>query len=78
MSKAHGGLGFRDLAKFNISLLAKQGWKLITNPNCLLARVMQAKYYPNSEFLKASLGSHSSYTWRSIWSARRLLKDDIG
>ncbi|KAK5819441.1 hypothetical protein PVK06_024441 [Gossypium arboreum] len=76
--KAKGGLGFRDLAKFNIALLAKRGWKLTMQPYYFFARGMKTKYYPNSEFLKASLGSHPSYTWRSIWSARGLLEEGLG
>ena len=30
-SKAAGGLGFRKLYEFNLALLSKQGWKLITD-----------------------------------------------
>lgn len=78
MLKTQGGLGFRDLAKFNNALLSKKDWKLIMYLNCLFARVMKAKYYLNSEFSKASLGSHPSYTWRSIWSTRGLLEEGMG
>ncbi|KAA3479888.1 reverse transcriptase [Gossypium australe] len=35
--KENGGLGFRNLAKFNVALLAKQRWHLINYPNSLLA-----------------------------------------
>lgn len=48
--KTLGGIGFRDLTKFNIVLLAKQGWKLITNPLSLFAHVFQAKYLPTNRF----------------------------
>ncbi|KAA3461496.1 reverse transcriptase [Gossypium australe] len=55
--KEDGGLGFRTLAKFNIALLAKQGWRLINFPNSLLSRVLKEKYYPNSNFYNARLGN---------------------
>lgn len=43
--KAVGGIGFRDLEWFNMALLAKQGWKLIQNPESLVTKVMRDKYF---------------------------------
>jgi hypothetical protein len=42
ISKAFGGLGFRDLIIFNQALLAKQGWHIIQNPNSLVSRLLRA------------------------------------
>ncbi|KAH1108221.1 hypothetical protein J1N35_011989 [Gossypium stocksii] len=64
--KEFGGLGFRNFAKFNLALLAKQGWRLLENPNSPLAQTLKAKYYPNSDFLNSELGNLLSYTWKSI------------
>lgn len=75
--KEDGGLGFQDLEKFNIALLAKQGWRLFNFPDSLLARVLKAKYYPQSEFFKAWLGNLPSLTWRSVWAARGLLEKGL-
>ncbi|KAA3471265.1 reverse transcriptase [Gossypium australe] len=55
--KKKGGLGFKNLSMFNTTLLAKQGWKIITQPNCLFARVMKVKYFPKREFLSARIAS---------------------
>lgn len=54
-SKMYGGLGFRNLHEFNIALLGKQGWRLVTNSTSLVARIFKAKYYPNDSFLSAKI-----------------------
>ena len=41
--KARGGIGFRDLELFNLALLGKHGWRFITNPNSLCAKVMKGR-----------------------------------
>ncbi|KAA3455557.1 reverse transcriptase [Gossypium australe] len=71
--KDGGGLGYCNLAKFNLALFAKQGWRLIDNLKSLLARTLKAKYHPNSDFLSLELGNLPSYTWKSIWVAKGLL-----
>ncbi|MBA0575583.1 hypothetical protein Golob_023901, partial [Gossypium lobatum] len=76
--KEDGGLEFRNFAQFNIVLLAKQGWRLINYPDSLLAHVLKAKYFPNSDFYEAQLGNLPSFTWKSIWAARGLLERGRG
>ncbi|KAJ9184739.1 hypothetical protein P3X46_004435 [Hevea brasiliensis] len=41
--KEFGGLGFRNLHCFNIAMLGQQGWKIISNPNAFLSRILKAK-----------------------------------
>ncbi|KAA3469896.1 Alanyl-tRNA synthetase [Gossypium australe] len=53
------------------------GWHLINYPNSLLAQVLKAKYYPNSDFIHTQLGNLPFLTWRSIWAAKGLLKDGL-
>lgn len=67
-------MGFKDLAKFNIALLTKQRWRILIQPTSLMARILRAKYFSNSRFFNATLGSNPSLVWKSIWSARRLVE----
>ncbi|KAL4356845.1 hypothetical protein AHAS_Ahas09G0127400 [Arachis hypogaea] len=40
----------------------------------LVARIIKAKYYSRTNFLKAPIGYTPSCTWRSILSAREVLE----
>ena len=71
--KVEGGMGFRDLKAFNLALLAKQWWRMQQNPESLVHRVLKAKYFPNSVACEAELGSRSSYVWRSLWNAKKVV-----
>ncbi|CAH9074791.1 unnamed protein product [Cuscuta epithymum] len=59
--KKTGGMGFRRLRHFNIAMLAKQAWRLLSEPNSLVGRVFRARYYPGGNFLKAKLGNNPSF-----------------
>lgn len=72
-SKDAGGIGLRDLSAFNDALLAKQCWRLVTNPDSFAATVLKGKYFPRTTFWDAKVPPNASYTWRSILSARDLL-----
>lgn len=65
------------MSQFNIALLAKQRWCLINYPNSLVARVLKAKYYPNTDFNNAQLGNIPSLTWKSVWAAKGLLNNGL-
>ena len=73
-SKSSGGMGFRNLQAFNLAMLAKQGWRLISNPNSLVAQIFKARYYPHGDIFHAKLGSSPSYTWRSIFNGLEVVK----
>ena len=59
--KESGRLGFHDLELYNLALLAKQGWRLLQQPNTLVATIFREKYYSQGIFLEASLGRKPSY-----------------
>ncbi|XP_062014108.1 uncharacterized protein LOC133730558 [Rosa rugosa] len=74
LTKHEGGLGFKNIYAYNLAMLAKQGWRLITKPNSLIAQVLKARYFPHCSFWDANLGDAPSYSWRSILESRSLLK----
>ena len=76
-AKKSGGMGFRNYEYFNQALLAKQAWKLATEPESLCSRVLKARYYKNGDFLNARCPSGASVTWRSILFGRDLLKSGL-
>jgi hypothetical protein len=71
--KALGSMGFHDLGLFNQAMLAKQGWRLLTVPGSLCARVLKGRYFPETDFWHATKPRSASYTWRSILYGRNLL-----
>lgn len=71
--KACGDMGFKQLKPFNMSLLAKQGWRLQTSNNSLLYRVFKEKYFPNCDFVQASQRNNPSYAWCSILATQPLV-----
>lgn len=73
VDKAGGGLGFRELSKVNLAMLAKQGWRLLNNENPFFTSIMKARYYPEGDFLQAQLGVNPSYMWRSIIAAQEMV-----
>jgi hypothetical protein len=72
--KKDGGLGFRDLHLFNLVMLARQTWCLLTAPDSLCARVLQERYFPNQSILNATSVRDMSYTWRSILKGVEVIK----
>ncbi|XP_024009751.1 uncharacterized protein LOC112084866 [Eutrema salsugineum] len=76
--KGQGGLGFRDISCFNDALLAKQGWRILTKPDCLLARILLGKYCNGSNFLDCVCPASASHGWRSLLIGRDLLRDHLG
>lgn len=73
--KSEGGLGFRNMHAFNLRLLAKQGWRLLTNPSSLVAQTLEAKYYPSGSFLNAKVRLTASLCRKNICAAKDLLNE---
>ena len=71
--KAYGGIGFKQLHHFNVAMLGKQGWRLLSQPDSLVARILKSRYHPLTSFGKATVGSNPSYAWRSIMAAHHVI-----
>ena len=61
-----GGIGFKEIEKFNNALLAKEVWRMINNPYSLCFRVFKAKFFQNCSILEAKDSVVGSYAWKSI------------
>ena len=70
--KSKGGLGFRELGKFNEAMLAKQLWHLVHDTDSLFYRVFKAKYFPTGTIFYAKVGL-GSFACRSILKARKVI-----
>lgn len=51
-------------------MLAKQGWRLITNPTSLVSKIYKARYFVNNSFIDAQIGNNPNNIWRSIWEGK--------
>ncbi|XP_057418167.1 uncharacterized protein LOC130712348 [Lotus japonicus] len=65
-AKDNGGLGFRDFKLFNSALVAKNWWRIKSNPESLLGKVYRAVYFPRGTIHVANRGYRPSYAWSSI------------
>ena len=70
--KTKGGLGFKDLWKFNKAMLAKQVWRFIQDIDSLFYKVFRAKYFPNCSIFEAA-SSSNSFAWKNILRSRNLI-----
>ena len=73
--KEKEGMGFKDIEKFNDSLLAKQVWRMINNPDSLCHRVFKARFFPDCSILEAKDSTLGSYAWKSIIGARDVIRE---
>ena len=74
--KALGGMGFKDLEKFNEAMLAKRMWRLLVDHSSIFYWVFSAKYFPSGSSFDAKVASRS-YAWQSIVKARKLVQSRL-
>ncbi|KAI5336490.1 hypothetical protein L3X38_015758 [Prunus dulcis] len=73
LSKAAGGMGFKNLGYFNDAMLARQAWRIICNPGALWVQILKGLYFPNCSFLEAQKGGRASWAWSSILVGRDII-----
>ena len=73
-AKEVGGMGFKEIEKFNDALLAKQVWRMLHNSESLCFRVFKARFFPNCPILDVKDSNSGSYAWKSILSAQNVIK----
>jgi hypothetical protein len=54
-------MGFRHFYYFNLAMLGKQDWRLLTNQYTIASRILRARYFPKCELLGVHLGHNPSF-----------------
>lgn len=75
--KYMGRLGFWDLEIFNLALLARQAWRIMSDPESLSAKTMKVVYFPDFSLLEAKLGNHPSQILCDVLDGRDVLAQRI-
>ena len=70
-------IGFRVFELFYLALLGKHGWRLMTHPDSLCARVLKGKYFHNCCFMDATAPCSASATWIAIIAGRVSLEQGL-
>jgi hypothetical protein len=64
VSRDFGGMGFKSLQAFNLSLLRKQAWNLATKPYSLITILLKTKYFSKCDYFYVCIGHNPGYIWR--------------
>ena len=70
--KKRVGWGSRRLR--NLMMLCKQVWRMMHNPDSLCHKVFKARFFPDCSILEAKESTIGSYAWKSILSAKDVIK----
>jgi hypothetical protein len=66
-------MGFRDIKKFNLAMLGKQGWWFMTNPTSV-CQGAERKVLSSNDFTTAHKKKNASHTWRATLAERVVLE----
>ena len=68
-------MGFKDVEVFNIALLGKQVWRMLTEPGAYWVKVLKGIYFHISSLMEARKGGRASWAWNSLIEGRDFRKD---
>jgi hypothetical protein len=71
--KDEGGLSFRRMHDFNLALITKLGWKLLSKADCLWVNQLQRKYIKYGDFLFSSIPFTASWLWKCIQKIKPII-----
>ena len=74
--KSLGGIGFRELQKFNDAMLGKQIWRLLQNQDSLFYKFFKTKFFPHGTIFDAK-ENRGSFAWRSILKGREIIRQGL-
>ncbi|KAJ4756264.1 RNA-directed DNA polymerase (reverse transcriptase)-related family protein [Rhynchospora pubera] len=77
VSKQQGGLGLKDMVKFQQSLHMKCLWSIARDDNSLWVQVLKAKYLQRTDLWSCNRTTRCTSLWRAIIAVKPLLKDSV-
>lgn len=57
-----------------MAMICMQAWKLITNPNAPMPRLLKAKYFPQGDYFSVGISHNPNYVWCEIYSLKDVLR----
>ena len=75
--KAYGGLGVKNLRKWNDALLAKHVWNVFNNKNSLWVQWVKSNYIGSRNFWDILQNKSMSWTWKRFLEIRKIVRPHI-
>ncbi|CAH1440394.1 unnamed protein product [Lactuca virosa] len=75
--KIYGGLGVKNLRKWNDALLAKHVWNVINSKNSLWVQWVKSNYIGNRNFWDILQKKSMSWTWKRFLEVRKIVRPHV-
>jgi len=72
--KAFGYMGFKCFKAYNMAMVGKKAWKLVSTLDSLITWLLKAKYFSKGDYYVVVIGHNPNYVWRSIWSVKVVIR----